>query len=251
MSEELSCTLRAVAGVVIVPARNESGSVGGVVQEIRKHVGWEVIVIDDASNDDTTIEARRSGAQVVRLPFRLGAWGALQAGMRYALRKGYRVAVTMDADGQHSAKDVYTVALPVIQRISDVAIGIAPERLSGSRSLACRVFSSITGLKLQDLTSGFRAYSSAAMQVLVSPGAALLNYQDVGVLLMVREAGMRATEVSVSMQKRTNGRSRVYESQFMVARYLMETMILSAGKWRPSWHFDEMIVRANSVNEVS
>jgi len=230
------------SGLVIIPARNEAGSVGDVVRDVKSHMDWEVVVVDDASSDDTKMGAEEGGARVVRMPYRVGAWGALQTGMIYALRNGYELCLTMDADGQHIAEELPAVCAPVIQGISDVAIGVCPERVSRARYAAWSFFKHITGLNLQDVTSGLRVYNKKAMQILINKEAAMLNYQDVGVLLMLREARMRATEVKVRMEARRNGRSRVYDSWWTVARYLMETAILSTGKWRPSWHLDDMFI---------
>ena len=77
----------------------------------------------------------------------------------------------------------------------------------------------------------------------------MLNYQDIGVLLMLREAGMRAAEVKVQMGVRRNGRSRVYDSWWTVTRYLTETFMLSAGKWRRSWHMDDMFVTSSVAGD--
>lgn len=236
-----------VPGIVVIPARNETGSVGRVVGDIKKLVDWEVVVVDDASEDHTGTEARGHGANVLRMPFQVGAWGALQAGMAHALGNGYELCLTMDADGQHPAESLPAVTRPVIQGVCDVAIGVCPERVSTARYAALRVFRGITGLDLQDVTSGMRAYNGDAMRVLVNEEASMLDYQDIGVLLMLREAGMRAAEVGVRMDIRRNGRSRVYDSWGTVARYLMETFTLSAGKWRLSWHLDDMFVASTAA----
>lgn len=229
-------------GLVIIPARDEAGSVGDVVRDVKNHLDWEVVVVDDASSDDTKMIAEGAGARVVRMPYRVGAWGALQTGMAYALHTGYEICLTMDADGQHIAEELPAVCAPVIQGVSDVAIGVCPERVSRARYLAWSFFKRITGLNIQDVTSGLRVYNVQAMQVLTNKEAAMLNYQDIGVLLMLREAGLQAAEVKVRMQERRNGHSRVYDSWWTVARYLMETAVLSTGKWRPSWHLDDMFI---------
>ena len=86
--------------VVLIPARNESATVGQVVRTVITKTSWPVVVIDDASTDDTRLVATLAGAIVLHLPFQLGAWGAIQTGIRYALSAKYDCAITMDADGQ-------------------------------------------------------------------------------------------------------------------------------------------------------
>lgn len=229
-------------GIVVIPARNEELSVAEVVDGVGRAVDWEVVVVDDASTDSTRSEAIEAGASVLQLPFRIGAWGATQAGMAYALREGYQWCLTMDADGQHPTQSIDAVSGPVACGFVDVAIGVCPERVSSARSAALSFFKRFTGLNLQDVTSGMRAYNAAAIRLLTSREASMLHYQDIGVLLMLREAGMRATEIPVSMEARRNGHSRIYDSWWTVAGYLVETFVLSAGKWRPSWHLDDMFV---------
>ena len=72
--------------IVIVPAHNESKDIAYVISDIQKHSNLPVVVVDDASSDDTIIKARQAGAVVVPLAVQLGAWGATQAGLRYALK---------------------------------------------------------------------------------------------------------------------------------------------------------------------
>lgn len=79
------------------------------------------------------------------------------------------------------------------------------------------LFRHMTGLKLEDVTSGLRAYNAGAMRVQTSAQAAMLSYQDIGVLLMLRDAGLCATEIPVPMRARYNGCSRVYHSWWAVA----------------------------------
>ena len=87
--------------IVLIPAHNEAATVGVIVAQIRALWGCPVVVIDDCSTDCTASVARAAGATVLPLTLQLGAWGAIQTGLRYALNQGYRAAITLDADGQH------------------------------------------------------------------------------------------------------------------------------------------------------
>ncbi len=71
-------------GVVIIPAFNEQKDIADVVREVRQASGFPVIVVDDASSDDTIARARGAGARIVPLSQQLGAWGATQTGLRLA-----------------------------------------------------------------------------------------------------------------------------------------------------------------------
>ena len=69
--------------LVVIPAFNEEDTVGGVVRNISRTTGFHSCVVNDDSSDQTSEEALKAGAKVLNLPWRLGAWGAMQAGIRY------------------------------------------------------------------------------------------------------------------------------------------------------------------------
>ena len=213
--------------IVLLPARNEQHTVGRVVHEVADKMDCEVVVIDDASTDDTAHAARATGATVLPLPVQLGAWGATQTGIRYALRNGYRTVVTMDADGQHPPACISSLLKPIIANKADVVIGACPDRVSRGRRIAWSYFRLLTGLRLEDITSGFRAYNFEAMRILASAEASLLDYQDVGVLLILVRKKLNIAEISVPMATRTTGSSRVFSSWFIVGKYMLHTTLLS------------------------
>jgi glycosyltransferase involved in cell wall biosynthesis len=160
----------------------------------------------------------------------MGAWGAMQAGIRYAQAKGYQAVITMDADGQHEVNEL--PRLLSMRDEADLVIGAYAARASRARRIAWRWFIHLTGLDLEDLTSGFRYYNKAAMRILASEEATLLDYQDLGTLLMIRKAGLRIAEVPVAMKLRTLGKSRIFNSWFSVGRYMALTTLLCLSRWR-------------------
>lgn len=212
--------------IALIPAYNEEATVGAIVGQIRALWNYPVVVIDDCSTDRTAPAARAAGAIVLPLTIQLGAWGAIQTGLRYALRQGYRTAITLDADGQHEPECMSDLLSPLTAATADVVIGAFPERASRARRIAWSYFRQLTGLQLEDITSGFRAYNHAAMTVLASREASLLDYQDVGVLLILRRKGLRMVEAPVSMQPRALGASRVFRSWWVVGKYMLQTSLL-------------------------
>ncbi|MDQ5910791.1 MAG: hypothetical protein QG599_2888 [Pseudomonadota bacterium] len=212
--------------VVLIPAHNEAATVGAIVAEVRAQQRCPVVVIDDYSTDATAQLARAAGATVLPLTIQLGAWGATQTGLRYALREGYRTAITLDADGQHEPNHISALLEPLASGQADVSIGAFPERASRARRFAWSYFRWLTNLELEDITSGFRAYNHAAMTVLASPAASLFDYQDVGVLLILRRQGLRIVEVPVSMQPRVIGASKIFRSWRVVGKYMLQTSLL-------------------------
>lgn len=216
--------------VVIIPAHNEARDIAFVISEIKKHSSFPVVVVDDASTDDTIIRAREAGAVVVPLVVQLGAWGATQTGLRYALKKDYSHAITMDADGQHLAESLPALIQPIIDKEADVTIGACTRRGSALRKIAWMLMKRVSGLRLEDLTSGFRVYDRRAIRRLAAWQATLLEYQDVGVLAMLQSSGIRIKDVEVSMLPRRHGISRVFHSWTSVVYYMSYTLLLSFTK---------------------
>lgn len=214
-----------------MPAYNEASAIADVIDDIRTHSAVDIVVVDDGSTDDTVAIARSKGVIVMPLPLRLGAWGAMQAGIRYAHRQHYTTVVTMDADGQHLGNELPRL-LDGIKEGASIVIGAYPDRGSPARHLAWRMFRRLTGFALQDLTSGFRAYDRRAITVLAGREASLIEYQDVGILLLLRKAGLHITEVPVKMQPRLAGASHIFNSWFVVAAYMIETTLLCFARWR-------------------
>ena len=216
--------------LIVIPAKNEAATIATVVTEVRAAGYFDVLVVDDASSDDTGSIARNAGAVVLRAPLPQGAWGAMQTGIRYAVRHNFTSVITMDADGQHQTEEI--VRLLQAAQFSDVVIGACPSRGSHARKLAWYFFRRLTGFTLEDLTSGFRLYNAAACRVLTGEAATLIDYQDMGVLLLLRQAGLKFAEVEVQMSPRVDGISRIFYNWRVVARYMLETTILCFAKRR-------------------
>jgi glycosyltransferase involved in cell wall biosynthesis len=216
--------------LIVIPARNEATTIGPLLAQLRAAGHTHVMVVDDLSSDGTGDIARAAGARVLRPVLGLGAWGGMQTGIRHALRHGFDTVITMDADGQHEVDEL--PALLQASNQADVVIGAFPERASPMRRVAWHWFRLLTGLNVTDLTSGFRCYRGDALRVLASSEATLLDYQDVGTLLMLRRAGLRVVEVPVRMNERVAGASRIFGSWLKVVRYMAITTLLCLSRWR-------------------
>jgi glycosyltransferase involved in cell wall biosynthesis len=218
--------------LIVIPAHDEQADIERVLRGIREHCEFPVVVVDDASSDRTAERARSAGATVLPLPLQLGAWGATQAGMRYALRHGYDSVMTMDADGQHEPVWIRRLMQPVRDGEAHVAIGCCTDRGSRLRRIAWRILKRVSGLSLEDITSGFRVYDRAAVELLASREATLLEYQDVGVLSLLHAADLNTVDLGVTMLPRRSGVSRVYHSWFAVTYYMCHTVLLGFSKRR-------------------
>lgn len=153
---------------VIIPAYNESDSISSLVPQIQavlENAGYpfEILVIDDGSEDETASQAKEAGAKVVQHPYNIGNGAAIKTGIRQA--KG-DILVMLDADGQHPPEDIPRL----IKKIGpfDMAVGArtAASDTDTHRNLANSIYNFlatyVSGCKIDDLTSGFRAIKREA-----------------------------------------------------------------------------------------
>ena len=212
--------------LAVIPARNEAPTVADIVRRTLSTGQCDVLVVDDDSVDETAALARRAGATVITVPFSLGAWGATQTGMRYAQRNRYHTVVTLDADGQHHPEELPQLLAALRHGDANVVIGTYFQRMSAARKLAGRYFRLLTRLDILDFTSGLRAYDRRAVRALASREASLLDYQDMGVLMLLAKKGLVLREQPTVMSPRRSGASRVFASWLLVGRYMLHTTVL-------------------------
>jgi glycosyltransferase involved in cell wall biosynthesis len=145
---------------VVLPAKNEAQGLALFLPELRSlYPDAEVIVVNDGSTDDTAAVAVAAGARVVNHPYSRGNGAAIKSGARAATGE---IIVFMDADGQHSPKDI-ELLLNGLDEGHDMVVGARQQgsQASVGRGLANgfynRLATYMTGHKVEDLTSGFRA----------------------------------------------------------------------------------------------
>jgi glycosyltransferase involved in cell wall biosynthesis len=203
--------------LAIVPAFNEAASVGRVIDEIRvADPGFEILVVDDGSTDETAAVARAHRARVVSLPFNLGIGGAVQTGYRYARDHGFELAVQVDGDGQHDPRELAVLMRPVLAGEADLSVGsrfagTGEYRAPAARRLGIRLFaraiSRIAGQPVTDTTSGFRAANRRAIELFADDYPH--DYPEVEATVMVVREHLRLVEVPVAMRERAAGRSSI------------------------------------------
>ena len=149
---------------VIVPVFNNVSTVGDVVQAALQH-STTVLVCDDGSTDGSGAAAEAAGAVVLRHARNEGKGVALRTLLAEAHRRGFRHAISMDADGQHLPSDLPMMASALIDEPGSlvlgarnlVAAGAPPSSEFGRRSSNWWIWFE-TGLRLPDTQSGFRGY---------------------------------------------------------------------------------------------
>ena len=192
--------------LVVIPALNEAASIGSVIERTLMS-GYECLVIDDGSTDETAQIAKRSGAYVVSLPFNLGIGGALRCGFKWAVEHGYDSVVQCDADGQHSPELIERLVTAHRDTGADLVIGSRfrdtnTYKVGLLRGLLMRrmaaMVSGVTGQQMTDTTSGFRCISGALL------GEFALSYpaeymESFEALVVAAKSGYSVTEVPCEM----------------------------------------------------
>ena len=203
--------------LIIIPAYNEERTIAGVVQRININVPEaNILVVNDGSKDNTSLEASNAGADVISLPYNLGIGGAMQTGYLYARNNGYDIAVQVDADGQHDPFYINNLLEPLKNNMADVVVGSRYISKTNYRSSLIRragmVFFSIlvsflTNQKFKDTTSGFRAVNKKVIAYFADYYPT--DYPEVDVLVKLKKKKFTIVELPVQMQERQGGKSSI------------------------------------------
>ncbi len=228
--------------VAVVPAWNEEGAIGGVVEEIRAFdSSIEVVVVDDASTDDTAAVAEAHGATVLRLLFNVGIGGAVQTGFRYARDTGFQVAVRLDGYGQHDASELGKLLGPIRAGSADLVIGSRFVHPGGAyrppfaRRLGIRVFAGLVSLlggqKVTDTTSGFVALNRRGIELFAAEYPH--DYPEVEATLVALRSGLRLDQVQVDMRERQTGSSSItfLRSLYYIVKVTLAVLVASLRRY--------------------
>ncbi len=221
--------------LAIVPALNEAGAIGGVIDEIAAFdPSFDVLVVDDGSYDRTPEVAVQHGARVVRLPFNLGIGGAVQTGFQYAAAQGYDLVARVDGDGQHDPAQIAQLLPAVLSDEADICVGSRFAGDGGYRSsrtrrigirILARTVSLLTGQQLTDTTSGFQVLNRRAIELFAEDYPH--DYPEVEAAVMLHKHRLRLVEVPVTMRERETGNSSItaLRSIYYMAKVLLAVLV--------------------------
>jgi len=203
--------------LILIPAFNEEGAVGGVVQEVHAVMpGVPVLVVDDCSGDATIQNARNAGARVLGLPAHLGLGGCVQAGYRLAFELGYDNVIRVDGDGQHDPRDIPKILEALERHNCEMVIGSrfvngGSEHTGILRAAGIVFFRAILrpilGRPVRDPTSGFVGVNRTALAVFSRTFP--LEYPEIEALVVLQRKKFRFVEVPCRMRPRRTGRSTI------------------------------------------
>ncbi len=198
---------------VILPAYHEAEIIATVVKKVEtvlQQTGllFEIIVVDDGSTDSTGENAAAAGATVIRHPYNIGNGASVKTGIRNASGK---ILVMLDADGQHPPE----LIPQLIEKIGpfDMAVGARTKDSDSDkhRDIANQIYnwlaSYVSGYKIEDLTSGFRAIKASAARGFVYLLPNQYSYPTTITLATLR-SGRSLTYVPFEAKRRV-GKSKI------------------------------------------
>ncbi len=203
--------------LAIIPAYNEALNISRVVSGIKNAApDIDILVVNDASKDDTSQKAVKAGAMVIDLPVNLGIGGAVQTGYKYAKMNDYDIAVQIDGDGQHDIKYLNDLIGPIMRDQADMVIGsrfINNEGFQSTffRRLGIKYFGKLISIlgrsNFIDVTSGFRSCNRRIISEFCRYYP--VDYPEPESLFSLNRKRYRIIEVPVVMNERSAGVSSI------------------------------------------
>jgi len=190
----------------------------------------DVVVINDGSKDNTSIEAKKTKATVIDLPCNLGIGGAVQTGYLYASRNDYDIAIQIDADGQHDSSYIKQMVEIIENGQANMVIGSRFIEDTGykqtfARMLGIRINSGIIKLltrkKIYDTTSGFRAVDKEIIKSFSNLYP--YDYPEPCTNMEMIIKGKEIKEIPVKMYNRKTGVSSI--SPLKSIKYMMKVTL--------------------------
>lgn len=209
--------------LIIIPAYNEENSIVKVYEDIKKYnkkekESFDVLVINDGSKDNTEKLLIENNIPHITLVNNLGIGGAVQTGYKYAYENGYDIAIQFDGDGQHDQNYLKTLVKPIEENKSDMVIGsrFIDSSSSSFKSTKARraginiisfFIKMITGKKIYDTTSGFRAVGRKLIKKFAFKYP--FEYPEPVSEAEILKNGYKVIEVPVGMYERNGGVSSI------------------------------------------
>ncbi len=203
--------------LIIIPAFNESENIEDLIIKFTKlNFKTDILVINDASTDDTSVVAKKCNVVVADLPVNLGIGGAVQTGYLYAYYNDYDIAIQVDGDGQHNPEFISEMIEPIINKNADLVIGSRFIEYKGFQSSFLRrigirllqiVLLLITKKNITDPTSGFRACNKEIISIFAKTYPS--DYPEPESVATIVRKGYKIIEIPVIMNERNGGESSI------------------------------------------
>lgn len=190
---------------LVIPVFNEGRQIYKTLQQVDMKK-YYVVCVNDGSNDDSSLEIRKTTAHLVEHPMNLGQGAALQTGIEYALlNKHIKYIVTFDADGQHGLDDVANMIDVIEKEKLDVVLGSRflgntvnmPKLKKIILKTAVKFANLTSGIKLTDTHNGLRVFTRATAERLNLQASDYSHASEI--IEKVRTLNLKYTEVPITI----------------------------------------------------
>lgn len=233
--------------LIYLPALNEGGTISSVIKNIPNQFEGiqhcEVLVVDDGSSDDTVCQAEVAGAIVVSHKSNKGVGGAFQTAVRIALERGADILCSIDADGQFDTRQIAELIVPITTSRADFCIGKRfsnhkpenmPEVKYWGNKQVNRIVSWVSGVKIEDASCGFRAYSRECLISLNLQGKFTYTHETI---LDLIHKGFCVEQVPVSVKYFDGRISRVANNLLNYGVQTAKIILKSLKDYKPFYFF--------------
>ncbi len=200
----------------VIPAYNEGENIEKVLKEIKRDAEFaDIIVVNDGSSDNTSSIVSKMKVNCIDMVYNVGYAMAVQTGIKYAYQNDYDYVITMDADGQHIAKEALKLLEEAKKGESDIIIGSRYLVDTGYpcplfRRIGTKIFEGLIKLfchkKVADPLSGFQCLNKKVIKLYAKKGE-YPEYPDANLVIDMLYKGYKIKEVPVSMRLREAGES--------------------------------------------
>lgn len=192
---------------VVIPAYNEAQVLGKVLDDLLSYP-YQIVVVDDGSQDNTFEIASQYQIHCLQHKCNLGQGAALQTGISYVLKNpDAEIIVTFDADGQHDSKEITKLITPILVDDFDVVLGsrflekdlvkYMPTLKYITLKLAVIFTRLTTYIKVTDTHNGFRAFSRIGAQEISITQNGMSHASQI--LKQIQNENLRYCEVPVTI----------------------------------------------------
>ncbi len=196
--------------IVVMPAFNAAKTLWHTYEGISKEIVSEVILVDDASSDETVSLAHRLGIKVIKHPHNVGYGGNQKTCYMEALRDGGEIVVMVHPDNQYDPRFIGDIIVPIMEGRADLVLGSRMLMPGGAlqggmpryKFVANKVLSAIEnvalGLRLSEFHTGYRAYSRRFLETIPFLRNSNDFDFDTQVLIQAAAFGFRIAEIPVT-----------------------------------------------------
>jgi len=226
--------------IVQIPCWNEEKTLPQTIRDIPRKIPGitmvEILIIDDGSTDNTIAVAKECGVEhIVHFANHKGLAKAFAAGIEACLKFGADVIVNTDADNQYNGADIPKLIQPILNRSAEMVIGTRnihehkefPYIKKQLQKLGSWVVMKLSGTKIKDATSGFRAYNkNAAVRINV-----MTEYSyTLETIIQAGRTGVTLSQVPIRVNPKTR-ESRLFKNIWQYLKRSIWTILRVSKKF--------------------